>query len=44
VTGKGVGSLYDPIYVVGNVLEEGSAVAVLESLEDFADTVKCNTD
>src|ERR1700734_3440326 len=42
VTGEGVRPHYGPVDVVRYVFEEGSAVAVLKSLEDFANTVGCD--
>src|ERR1700756_4752398 len=37
-----VGSHHGPVDVVGDVFEEGSTVAHLESLEDFANTLGCD--
>src|SRR5450432_2751167 len=42
VTGKWVRPLHNPIHVVGHMREEGSPVAVLKSLKDFANTFRCN--
>jgi hypothetical protein len=42
VTGEGVRPHYCPIDVVSYVFEEGSAVAVLKSPEDFANTFNCD--
>jgi hypothetical protein len=44
VSGEGVGPHHGPIDVVSYLFEEGSAVAVLKSLENFANTVGCNSD
>jgi hypothetical protein len=38
VAGKWVRPLYSPVHVVVHMLKEGSAVAALKSLEDFANT------
>jgi|GEM_PF-7085195 len=39
VTGEGVRPHYGPVDIVSYLFEEGSAVAVFKSLEDFANTV-----
>src|SRR5580700_5809038 len=38
-----VGAHHGPVDVVSYVFEEGSAVALLESLEDFANTLGCDS-
>src|SRR5580692_6454464 len=43
VTGKRVCPLYNPVHIVGYMLEEGSAVAVFKSLEDIANAIGCNS-
>jgi hypothetical protein len=42
VTGQRVRSHYCPVDVFNNILEEGSAVAVLQPFEDFANAFVCN--
>src|SRR5271154_1516668 len=42
VTGKGVRAHHDPVDVVSYPFEERSAVAVLKSLKDLANTLGCN--
>src|SRR5580692_8599503 len=42
VTREGVSTHYDPVDIIRNVFEEGCAVAVLESLEDFANVIGGN--
>src|SRR6266851_2696130 len=42
LTGERVGAHHFPVNVVGNLLKEGRAVTVLESLEDFANALGCN--
>src|SRR5580704_11787241 len=42
VTGERVSSHHYPVDVVRDPLEERSAVAVLKSLKDLANTVRCN--
>src|ERR1700677_605509 len=41
-TGEGVGAHHCPVDVVSYPFEERSAVAVLKSLKDLANTVGCN--
>ena len=43
VTGKRVRPLHSPIHVVGYMVEKGSAVAPLKSLENIANTIGCNS-
>jgi hypothetical protein len=42
MTGKGVCPFYSPVYILGHMLKEGSALAVLKSLEELANTGKCD--
>src|SRR5260370_9544866 len=42
VTDEGAGARHCPVDVVGNLLKQGRAVSVLESLEDFANELRCN--
>jgi hypothetical protein len=39
--GEGMGAYHCPVDVVSHVFEEGSAVAFLQSLEDFVNTGRC---
>src|SRR5580693_7732651 len=43
VTSEWVGPFHNPVHVVSHVFEEGSSVSVFKSLEDFANTVACNS-
>jgi hypothetical protein len=42
LTGQRVRSLDRPVDVVGDMLEESRAIAVLKSFEDFANAFVCN--
>src|ERR1700691_2170347 len=42
VTGKGVSAHHDPVDVVSYPFEERTPVAVLKSLKNLANTVRCN--
>ena len=42
MAGEWMSSHHRPINVVSHVFEEGGAVAILEPLEDFANSVRCN--
>src|SRR5580692_327774 len=42
VSRQGVSTHDDPVDIIGNVFEERCAVAVLQSLEDFANEIGCD--